>query len=298
MKSDSRKLHASLNSSSSRIESEDIARSAKDSSIAAARTVASHKQPCCPNYQISGVGPLLVNIPGLDGTGELIFKQIPALQDRYRVATFRLRESGRFSYDDLAADVAAIIKDIGERRATILGESFGGTVALWFALLYPEMLDRLVIINSFARFRNRLKITFGRRLASRIPFRAAWYIRALGTAIAQRADGVVAEDRKRCFSIMRTVARDGYVRRLQLIEDLDLRDRLPEIKAPTLFIAADRDLLIPSVREARFMASRIPGARIEVIRGAGHACLMGSRVSLADVLSKWTREISGQVRSV
>jgi 3-oxoadipate enol-lactonase len=244
----------------------------------------------CPSYQITGAGPLLVNIPGLDGTGELIFKQMPGLTQLYRVATFKLRDSRRFSYEDLAGDVAAIIRDAGEDRAIVVGESFGGTLALWFALLYPTMLDRLVIINSFPRFRNRFKIALARRFASWIPFQASWFVRVCGTTLGLRADGVAPEDRRRCFNIIRTVGRDGYVRRLELIEQLDLRDRLSEIKAPALFIAADRDLLLPSLREARFMASRIPNAKIEIARGAGHACLMGNRVSLASLLSNWMDE--------
>ena len=82
----------------------------------------------CPGYRLSGAGPLLVNVPGLDGTGELIFKQMPALLEHYCVATFRLRESGDFTYTDLAADLAAIIRDVGEEHATVVGERNAGSI--------------------------------------------------------------------------------------------------------------------------------------------------------------------------
>src|SRR5215470_9574899 len=87
-----------------------------------------------PSYCVAGSGPPLIYIAGLDGSGQLFFKQTAELAERYRVVAFTLRESRRFTYDDLADDVAAIIDDLGERRATIVGESFGGTVSLWFAL--------------------------------------------------------------------------------------------------------------------------------------------------------------------
>jgi len=241
----------------------------------------------CPTYRLDGAGSLLINVPGLDGTGELIFKQAPALARDYRVATFRLRESGNFSYADLASDIAAIIRDVGEERATVVGESFGGTVALWFALLYPQLLERLVIINSFPRFRNRIKIRAARRLASSLPPRASWLIRAAGSTVGLHVDGVAAADRRRCRSIIKAVKMPAYVRRLELIENLDLEERLKEITAPTLFIAADHDLLVPSVREAKLMASMTPNATVEVVHGAGHACLLGERVSLAAILTKW-----------
>src|SRR4029434_4179912 len=128
-------------------------------------------------YRVEGSGPLLIYIAGLDGTGQLFFKQAPLLTHAYRVVTFRSRDNGQFTYDDLADDIAAIIRDLGEQRATILGESFGGTVALNFSLRYPGMVERLVVINSFPRFRNRVTIKLGVRLASGLPFRLLWPVR-------------------------------------------------------------------------------------------------------------------------
>ena len=81
---------------------------------------------------------MLIYIAGMDGTGELFFKQRPVLAESYRVVTFRSRDGARFSYDDLTDDVAAIIEDNGESRATILGESFGGTVALSLRCVIPR----------------------------------------------------------------------------------------------------------------------------------------------------------------
>src|SRR4026208_2470043 len=114
-----------------------------------------------PQYRVEGSGPLLIYIAGLDGTGQLFFKQSPALTRSYRVVTFRSRDTGRFTDEELSNDLAASIRDLGEKQATILGESFGGTVALSFALLYPAMVKRLVVINSFPRFRGRVKIRLG-----------------------------------------------------------------------------------------------------------------------------------------
>ena len=229
-----------------------------------------------PAYRVEGSGPLLIYIAGLDGTGELLFKQQPALASSYRVITFRSRESGPFSYDDLTGDVAAIIKDNAENRATILGESFGGTVALSFALRYPEMVERLVVVNSFPRFRGRIRIRLGTRLAASLPFSLTWFPRSGASLLGLYLDGVTREDRRRFFAAIRTVKQEGYARRLRLIAELSLEDRLCEIQAPTLFVAGDRDLLIPSVREANAMAARMKNAKVRVIRGAGHACLLGN----------------------
>lgn len=231
--------------------------------------------------------PLLIYIAGLDGTGELFFKQAPELARFHRVVTFRSRDHGRFTYDDLTDDVANIIRDLGEQRATILGESFGGTVAMMFALRYPQMTERLIVINSFPRFRNRLNIKFAAWLASALPFKALLPARLAFCALGLYADGVEREDRRRFFNAIRTVKKAGYARRLQLIAELDIEDKLSEIQAPTLFIAGEKDMLVASAGEAQRMAARVRNAEVKIIKGAGHACLMGSRVRLAEILSEW-----------
>ena len=239
-----------------------------------------------PQYRVEGSGPLLIYIAGLDGTGQLFFKQTPQLTSSYRVVTFRSRDHGRFTYEDLSDDLAAIIRDLGQNQATILGESFGGTVALSFALRYPQMVNRLVVINSFPRFRKRLTIRLGAMLASGLPFHLLWPMRRAANILGLLADGVSREDRRCFWKAIRTVSGEAYARRLQLIAELNIEDRLSEIQAPALFIAGERDLLIPSVKEAQAMAARMPNATMKIIKGAGHACLMGNRVSLAELLAE------------
>ncbi|HET9531774.1 MAG TPA: alpha/beta hydrolase, partial [Blastocatellia bacterium] len=199
---------------------------------------------------------------------------------------FRHRDGGEFGYDDLADDVASIIRDLGESSAIIVAESFGGGVALTFALRFPGMVDRLVIVNSFPRYRERVRIKLAAWFSSVVPFRMIGPVRLMASALGLYIDGVTGSDRRRFFQIVREVDSRAYARRLQLISELDLDDRLAEIEAPTLLIAAERDLLVRSVREARFMSARIPNAHVKIIKGVGHACLLGNRVRLSDILSE------------
>src|SRR5262245_15457005 len=141
----------------------------------------------------------------MDGTGELFYKQTPALACSYRVVTFRLREHGRFTYDDLTEDVAAVIRNAGESRATVVGESFGGTIAMQFAIRFPEMVERLVVVNSFPRFRPRWKIKIAAAFAPIIPPQINWLLRRGANTLGLMQDGVSAADCRRIFQALRWV---------------------------------------------------------------------------------------------
>jgi len=240
-----------------------------------------------PIYRLQGAGPLLVYVAGLDGTGALFFKQAASLARDFRVATFRLRDGADFTYEHLVSDVASIIRDAGEERAVVLGESFGGTIALQFALRHPELIERLIIVNSFPRFRGRIRIRLASLLARHLPFNLTWLARVVFSKVGLSIDRVNAADRRFFFDAMRTVQKAGYARRLELISTLDLESRLSEINAPTLFVAGERDLLVSSVREARQMASHVQNATVKTVPFAGHACLLNERFDLREVLREW-----------
>jgi 3-oxoadipate enol-lactonase len=243
-----------------------------------------------PKYKLHGSNsslPLLIYIAGMDGTGELFYKQIPALSQTYRVLTFRLPDKPDATLEDLTDDVAAIIRDLNETKAFIVGESFGGTIAMTFAIRYPAMTERLIVINSFPYYRGRFRINLAAGLSSIATFQMALPFRLAMASLGLWLDGVTREDRRKVLQALRSIEMKSYARRLRLIAEVNLKDRLAEIQAPTLFIAATRDLLVPSVREARFMQSQVPNAKIKIIKGAGHACLLGNRVRLSELLSAW-----------
>ena len=89
---------------------------------------------------------------------------------------------------------------------------------------------------------------------------------------------------------MRQTTREGYLSRLHILRDYDIRQQLPSIQAPVLYLAADRDVLVPSVEQARLMTSLTPGARMRVLEGHGHSCLIAPDMDLAAILDEWTAE--------
>ncbi len=228
--------------------------------------------------------PAIAYLPGLEGTGELLFMQEPALRDRYTVIKVPWRTAPPFGVSDLSADVATALDNAGADRATVVAESFGGVVALNFALSHPERIERLVLVNAFPVFHNRGLLTFGRWLS----FGSSTLVHALRVAVDTpllTLEGIPREARLRFFSAAKRQPHAAYRQRIEIIAQHDVRSRLGEIAVPTLVVSSGRDRVVPPAM-SRMLAERIPGARLRVLPKAGHAALLTPGVSLVDLLDE------------
>jgi len=240
-----------------------------------------------PKLSIRGTGRAVVLVPGMNGTGELFYRQVPRLEQSYRVATYALRDDAD-SFEVLAADLARTIDVVAptDRRAIVVGESFGGAVALTFALMRPERVEALVILNSFPYFSPQFRLRLAIGGLSLMPWGAMRLVRHL-TAFRLHSPHTHRAEVKAFIRLTAHAARDGYINRLKLLRQFDLRDRLHEIRSPTLFLAAELDHLVPAVAQARYMADRVPLSEMRILKGHGHICLIAPDVDLAQILDSW-----------
>lgn len=240
-----------------------------------------------PHLSIQGVGEAVVLVPGLDGTGRLFYRQLPRLACSYRVATYALRDAAR-TLDVLVEDLAHVIDSVAptERRAIVVGESFGGALAMSLALARPERVSALVILNSFPYFAPQVRLRLAMLGIRSIPWGAMRLIRRL-TAFRMHSRHTHRQELERFMELTATASRDGYLGRLRLLTAYDIRYRLHELGAPTLFLAAEQDHLVPSVTQARYMAIRVPGSVVRVLAGHGHICLIAPDVDLGQILNEW-----------
>ncbi|HEX8559033.1 MAG TPA: alpha/beta fold hydrolase [Pyrinomonadaceae bacterium] len=235
-------------------------------------------------YHKQGGGPAFVYVCGIEGTGKLFYKQAADLARDHTVVSFPLRAEGWHTMPRLVEDLAWVIREAGG-RATVLGESFGGLLTMAAALEHPELFERLILVNTFPHFTSRLKIHAGCLL-----FRAFYPALAAHRTRAARhvlfSPDIPEEDRRLFREHTRVVGREGYVSRMRIIRDTDLRPRLGEIRAPALVVAGTADRLLDSVRAARLMASALPRARLKLLEGTGHVALLSGRVRVRE----WLRE--------
>jgi pimeloyl-ACP methyl ester carboxylesterase len=234
----------------------------------------------------------MVLVPGLDGTALLFYRQMPLLSRRFHVEAFPLPDDAGSTMESLVAAlkerVDRIALERGEERILLFGESFGGALSLSFALRHPERLEGLVILNSFPFLRQRLRLRFGPRLLKLLPSPAMSHLRRF-TGRSLHGDHTGREDVEEFYRRTRSIGWSGYIRRLEILHDYDLREDLHRIGVPTLFLAADRDRLIPAVEDAHFMAARMPEATVRILPGHGHVCMINADFDLLEHVEEWER---------
>ncbi len=105
------------------------------------------------HFQEQGEGEPLLILHGLFGSGSNWRRIAKALADHHRVLLVDLRNHGQsphhrvMDYPAMAADVSALMEQLGLEQANLLGHSMGGKVAMWLALEAPHRVQRLVVAD-------------------------------------------------------------------------------------------------------------------------------------------------------
>lgn len=247
--------------------------------------------------------PAILLIPGADGMRETWRYQIPVLARRFRVVAPDLRtdipEGGTF--DLLCRDAADILAARGVSDVVVVGQSLGGAIALRFALLYPERVGGLVVVNSLARvsyghvgLNRTLLVPVAMATTRYLPtVLAGWLARLWSRLEVWMFDRSPGSERVIDYALWtgpRTVPARVSSARVDLLKGEDLRPRLAEIRAPTLVVKGPRDHYVPAAW-SREIAGLIPGARYVEVPGTGHV----SHISMPDtfnrILLDWLDEI-------
>ena len=213
--------------------------------------------------------------------------QVDAFAERYRVIRPDLRgfgetplPSGPFSYAD---DVRALLDRLSVEQAAVVGNSFGGRVALDFALGHPERVAALVLVASGVTGREPSAEQAAYDAQEEELLEAGKVEEALELTIRLWVDGprrgpdaVPAEIRDR----VRDMQRRAYEIVLAAYDEEPYpgpvawaeppaQERLAEISAPTLVVVGDEDLE-EMLAISRDLAREIPGARLTVLAGVAH----------------------------
>jgi len=244
------------------------------------------------SYRMAGEGPTILLIHGIAGSSTTWRAVMPALAEHYRVIAPDLlghgqsaKPRGDYSLGAYASGIRDLLAVLGEERVTLVGHSLGGGVAMQFAYQFPEWAERLVLVASGGLGKEVSPLLRAVTLPGAeyvLPLLLHRRIRELGEwpgAIARRVgwrpSDTVAEVWRSYSSLTDRHGQMAFIHTVRSVIDVagqrvTAHDRLYLAAAlPTLIIWGDHDRVIP-VAHAYQTAEAMPGARLEILEGAGH----------------------------
>jgi pimeloyl-ACP methyl ester carboxylesterase len=172
--------------------------------------------------------------------------------------------------EERMVDMGAVMDAVGSQRAVVLGMSDGGPVAMLFAATYPERVEALVLLGTFARRTRSDDYPGGRRMEEMEQLLEAipehW---GTGLVASLTAPSLAEDEVYRAWAarLERLAASPGTIVRLaRASAETDVRDILPSIRVPTLVLHRTEDPFF-EVDGGRYLAERIPGARFVELAG-------------------------------
>jgi pimeloyl-ACP methyl ester carboxylesterase len=243
-------------------------------------------------YRTAGSGPVVVLVHGIASSSETWDRVLPALAERVTVVAPDLlghggstKYAGDYSLGALASGIRDLMIALGHDRATLVGHSLGGGVAMQFAYQFPDRCERLVLASSgglgkevalhlralsFPGIEYLVMPAFTPRLQA-----AGTAVMGLLRKVGLRPAPSFEEFWRGYGSLMDGDARRAFFRTLHAVVDpagqrVSALNRLYlASQRPTLVIWGERDPIIP-VRHAIAAHEAMPGSVLHVLEGVGH----------------------------
>ena len=260
------------------------------------------------SYRSAGEGgPVVLLIHGITGSARQWDQVMPLLAERYTVLAPDLlghgqsaKPRGDYSLGAYAVSVRDLLVALGHRRATVVGHSLGGGIAMQFAYEYPPFAERLVLVSSGGLGREvhlllRAATLPGSELV--LPLISNERLNGVGNVLAHalerlglKAGHDLAEMARGYGSLADAGARQAFIHTLRAVLDIggqrvNATDRLYLAEMlPSLVIWGSRDPLIP-VEHARIADQELPNNQLEIFEGAGHFPQLHDPVRFAHTLS-------------
>ena len=259
------------------------------------------------SYSDSGDGPALLFIHGLTSSQRNWAHLVDALNKDHRVLAPDLfghgasaKPMGDYSLGAHAATLRDLLDRLDIDRVTLVGHSFGGGIAMQFCYLFPERVERLVLVSSGGLGRDVSPLLRAATLPGAewvLPLIASSWVRgrveAAGRILARtgwRASPDVTETWRGFTSLADGDTRRAFLATTRGVIDpggqtVTAHDYLPmTIEIPTLVVWGTRDRMIPTWH-ATSAHQAIPGSRVELFEGAGHYPQLDQPERFAEVLS-------------
>jgi len=191
---------------------------------------------------------------------------------------------------DFAGDLAALLDSLDVRKATIVGLSIGGMIAQELYRLRPDLVRSLILCDTGHR------IGTNESWNSRIDAVKEDGLEAIADGVMER--WFTRDYHENCAeavagwrAMLARTPKAGYLAACEALRDADLTTGARAIGAPTLCVVGDQDVPTP-VSLMRELSGLIPGAKFEIIAGAGHIPCVEKPAILRGLIEAHLKEIS------
>lgn len=232
-------------------------------------------------HEVYGQGEPILLIMGLGGSTLGWQSQIPTLSQHLRVVAYDNRDAGRsdtveaeYSIADMADDAAGLLDHLSTASAHVYGVSMGGMIAQELALRHPRRVRGLVLgctSPCLLAMPPSEKAVRDVTEAAELPLREA-FERNIWTGYSDSYLAANKDDlwlRAQVEAGLQTPL-EAWRRQYAAATKFDARERVGQIRAPTLIMTGDQDPLVPP-ENSRFLAEHIPGARLAVFPEGRHS---------------------------
>jgi aminoacrylate hydrolase len=242
-------------------------------------------------------GEVLILSPGLGGSGTYWQPNLTTFADRYRVLVYDHRGTGRsdrhlpdrVTIEDMADDVAALIDALGISRAHFLGHALGGMIALALARAAPERLDRLVVVNGWAKLDPYTARCFDVRLALLRDSGPEAYLRAQPIFLYP-PDWISVHsewlDDEAARQLSHFPGAEAVEKRIAALRVWDPGESLGAVEAPVLVLATADDALVPA-HAAHDLCALLPNPTRMLQFSGGHASNVTEPEDFYDRVLPW-----------
>ncbi len=243
----------------------------------------------CLYYELHGPegAPVLVLNNGIlmNAAGSWAL-QTAAFSANYRVLQYDCRGQGQsdhpddaYSMDVHADDLAALLGVLGIGRAHVLGISYGGEVAQAFALKYPALVESLILADTVSEVGPELRlIVEGWKAAAVANDPDLFFLVTVAWNFSPEFIAARAAILQASRALYRELDLAAVARLCDAFLEVDFTGRLHEVRVPTCIIVGQQDHL-KGTGYAETIHRAIPGSRLKVLPGAGHAVCMESPVA-------------------
>ncbi len=258
------------------------------------------------SYRLAGDGPLVVLVHGITSTAETWREVIPRLAEHHTVLAPDLlghglsaKPRGDYSLGANASGIRDLLVALGHERATFVGHSLGGGVAMQLSYQFPDFCERLVLVSSGGLGQDvHLALRAATLPGSEwvLPVIAGPLVRDGGAAVGRLLGAVglrpgndLSEFARGWASLADRETRQAFLHTLRGVIDprgqrISARDRLYlAAEIPTLIVWGKRDRIIP-VEHGREAHAAMPGSRLELLDGSGHFPHLEQAQAVTDLL--------------